>query len=256
MPRSCLYLGEVMHQRLRPVRHRFVYRVFSLLIDLDEMPALDKRLRLFAHNRFGLAALHDRDHGLRNGAPLRPWVEAQLAQHGIELDGGRIFLLAMPRVLGYGCNPLSIYWCYGPERRLRAVVYEVKNTFGEQHVYLWPAERARKADSPIIHSAAKTFYVSPFIGMRAKYKFRVFEPEGRLAVVIRERDEAGNDILLATHRARREALSDAQLLRACLTLPFVTLKVMAGIHWEALKLWLKGARYHRRPTPPTGEAIL
>lgn len=249
MAQSCVYVGEVMHRRLSPLRHRFVYRVFSLLLDLDELPALDARLRLFAHNRRGVFTLLDRDHGARDGTPLRPWVEAQLARHGIDLRGGRILLHCFPRVLGYGFNPLSIFWCYGAEGGLRAILYEVKNTFGEQHVYLVPVDAPPPPGQALRHARDKIFYVSPFIDMKARYAFKVYEPAARLSIAINESGPEGA-ILVATHTARRRPLTDGQLLRAFLAYPLLTLKVVAGIHWEALKLWRKGARFHRRPPPP------
>jgi DUF1365 family protein len=235
MPESCLYRGEVMHRRLRPFGHRFVYRVFSLLVDIDRLPKLG--LRLLSHNRFNLFALHDRDHGPRDGSPLRPWVERELRAAGIALEGGRIFLHCFPRLLGYVFNPISIYWCYGAEGRLRAVLCEVKNTLGEQCTYVLPAGKP----GPLRATRAKTMYVSPFIAMDARYRFRLDDPEACLKLVIAESDRDG-PLLLATHTAQRRALSDRTLLGAFLAFPFLTAKVIVAIHWQALRLWLKGAR--------------
>ncbi len=252
MPESCLYEGEVMHCRLRPMRHRFVYRVFSMLVDLDEIPSLAARLRLFRHNRFGLFGFHDRDHGPRDGSALRPWVERHLAEHGIAVDGGKIYLHCFPRLLGYGFNPLSIFWCYDRAGALRAVLYEVKNTFGEQHTYLIPVAQDHEKGASLRQQARKIFYVSPFIGMDADYHFQVREPGDRLAILIRETVPEG-DLLIATHFGRRRALTDRGLLRAFLLFPLMTLKVILGIHWEALRLWLKGAKLQDRPVAPTRE---
>jgi len=249
MPESCLYEGEVMHCRLRPMRHRFVYQLFSALFDVDEIPSLARRLRLFSHNRFNLFSYHDRDHGPRDGSPLRPWVERHLRARGIDLGGGRMFIHCLPRLFGYGFNPLSVIWCYDAGGTLRAILYEVKNTFGEQHGYLIPVEGGRVRTASIRQRATKTFYVSPFIGMEAEYHFRVHEPEDRLSIVIRETVPEG-DLLVATHIAGRRKLGDLTLLRAALAYPLVTIKVIAAIHWEALKLWLKGARLYGRPPAP------
>ena len=161
MPQSCLYLGEVMHKRLHPFTHRFVYRVFSMLVDLDELPALDRGLRLFAHNRRGVFSFRDRDHGPRDGTQLRPWVEAHLAGAGIDFAGGRIFLHCFPRVLGFGFNPISIFWCYDARGALRAILYEVKNTFGDQHGYLVPITAPREPGATLRHARDKLFHVSP-----------------------------------------------------------------------------------------------
>jgi uncharacterized protein len=252
MPESCIYEGEVMHCRLRPRRHRFVYRVFSLLLDIDALDRLDRRLRLFSYNRFNLFSFHDRDHGARDGSPLRPWIEARLATQGIELGGGRIFVHALPRLLGYVFNPLSVFWCYGADGALRAVLYEVKNTFGGQHCYVLPVAQGHAPGQPIHQRAAKDFFVSPFIGMAAEYRFNIRDPEDRLAILIRETVPEG-DLLIATHTGRRRALRDRGLARAFALFPLVTLKVIAAIHWEALKLWAKGVGLQKRP-PQSVEA--
>lgn len=251
MPQSCIYEGEVMHCRLRPRRHRFVYRVFSLLLDLDALDGLGRRLRLFSYNRFNLFAFHDRDHGDRDGSRLRPWVERRLAEDGIDLGGGRIFIHALPRLLGYVFNPLSVYWCYAADGTLRAILYEVKNTFGEQHSYVLPVARGHVGGSAVRQRCAKGFFVSPFIGMEAEYRFNIREPEERLSILIRETVPEG-DLLIATHIAQRRRLSDRGLGRAFLLFPMVTLKVIAAIHWEALKLWVKGVALQKRP-PGRGE---
>lgn len=253
MPESCIYVGEVMHRRLEPLRHRFVYRVFSLLLDLDELPALDRRLRLFAYNRRGVFSFLDRDHGARDGGALRPWVAAQLARQGIALGHGRILLHCFPRVLGFGFNPLSVFWCYDDAGALRAILYEVKNTFGEQHVYLVRIDVPPAPGEALRHAREKLFYVSPFIDMAARYAFKIREPEAGLSIAIHETGPRGT-IMVAAHTGQRRRLDDAQLLRVFVVYPLLTLKVVVGIHWEALKLWLKGATLHRRPPPP-GEGV-
>lgn len=247
-----LYYGRVMHKRLLPFRHRFDYRVVSLWLDLDTLAALPRRLRLLAHNRFGLFSIHDRDHGPRDGSPLRPWVESALAARGIDLAGGPIRLLCFPRVLGYGFNPLSLYFCHHADGSLRAVLYEVKNTFGQQHGYLLPVDPARRPGEPIVQSCGKRFYVSPFIGMASTYRFRLKEPDERLSVLIRQSVPEG-EILLATLTGRRAPLTDRELARAFLTHPLITLKVIGAIHWQALLIWRKGATIFKRP--PSEEEI-
>lgn len=249
MPQSCLYFGEVMHRRRRPVRHRFVYRVFSLLLDLDEIPALGRRLRVLSHNRFNLFSFDDRDHGFRDGSAVRPWVEQQLCGAGIVCDAAKIFVLCFPRIFGYVFNPLTIYWCHDAGGVLRAIVYEVKNTFGEQHAYALPV-RGVRADGTIGQQADKEFYVSPFIDMDMRYDFQLKAPEARLSVAIRESDAAG-ELLVATQVGQRRILSDSGLLRAFFAFPLMTLKVIAGIHWEALRLWRKGAALVARPVHDT-----
>ena len=246
---SNLYFGEVMHKRLRPFRHRFSYRVVSMLVDLDELPALHRRLRLFSHNRWNVFSFHDRDHGPRDGSPLRPWIEAELAKAGIDLAGGPVRLVCFPRLWGYVFNPLTVWFCYHCDGTLRAVLHEVSNTFGERHGYLVPIDSAAARPWPLRHRCAKTFYVSPFIGMQADYVFRLHEPGERLSIAIHESVPEG-PLLVATLTGRRRVLNDSGLLRALAGHPLMTAKIMAGIHWEALCIWRKGGQVHSRPAPP------
>lgn len=247
--RSCLYRGRVMHHRRLPFEHRFVYRVFSLYLDLDELEAIDARLRLFSVERHNLLSFSNADHGPRDGSPLAPWVLARLGERGIVPRRPRIMLLCLPRVLGYVFNPLSIYFAYDGER-LAGVVYEVKNTFGEQTVYVLPAEPRRQERLPVAHGCAKDFYVSPFIAMDARYAFRFREPGERLAFAIHETVREGLQ-LVASHTGERLPLDDRSILRCLLGDPLMTFKVIAGIHWEAARLWLKGARYFPRAVDPS-----
>lgn len=252
MHRSCLYIGQVMHRRLMPFGHRFAYRVFSLWLDLDEVSELSRRLRWFGYNRFNLFSFYDRDHGRRDGSAIRPWIDGLLSQRDIDLAGGRVQLLCFPRVVGYVFNPLTIFYCRDARGALRAIVYEVKNTFGEQHCYVLPVGPAHRPGQPILQTCDKHFHVSPFIGMTATYRFRLSEPGAKLSILIRQATPDG-ELLIAMHTARRAQLDDAGLIKAFLAHPLVTLKVIGGIHWEALKLWLKGARYHAKPSPPGRE---
>ncbi len=247
MTASGLYRGLVVHRRLKPRRHRMVYRVFTLLLDLDELPALDRSLTLFGHNRRALLSFHDRDHGPGDGSPLKPWVVQRLAEAGIELDGGPVRLLCYPRVLGLVFNPLTVYFCHRPDGALAAVLYEVNNTFGQRHCYLIPVNG--DGDGLVRQSCPKGFFVSPFLPMDLTYHFRIQPPGEQVAVAIHETDAEGA-ILHAAFTGRRQPLTDRSLLAAWIAHPLLTAKVVAGIHWEALWLWAKGLRLHRRPPPP------
>lgn len=249
-PAASLYVGEVMHRRLRPFQHRFVYRVFSICIDIDRLQEIASASRLFACNGPGLLSFHDRDHGPRDGTSLRPWIDGQLRAAGLP-TGGPIRLLCFPRILGYVFNPLSMFFCHDVSGRLIAILHEVKNTFGEQHGYLIPVS----GEGVVRQEAEKLFYVSPFIAMDCRYRFRIVPPGERMAIVIRQSDAEG-DLLVATHRARRLAFSDRNLLRCLLGHPLMTLKVISAIHWQALRLWLKGARVHERPPAPASQVTL
>ncbi len=244
---SALYFGEVMHQRIRPRRHSLNYRVFFLLADIDELPNLSQRLKLFSYNHFNLFSFFDKDHGLGDGSSLRRWVESHLAESGIDLGAGPIRLLCFPRVLGYVFNPLTVYFCYRQGGELAAILYEVNNTFGERHTYLAPVEA--DGSRVLSHQCEKSFYVSPFNAVEGGYSFRVEPPADTVTVGINQSDAEGT-FLHAVLRARRVPLSGAALLTAFVRYPLMTLKVIGGIHWEALRLWGKGLRLVDRPRPP------
>ena len=242
--KSALYFGSVMHRRRRPRPHQLRHHVFWSLLDLDELDALSRRLTLFSHNRFNVFSLHDADHGDGSGVALRAQVDRHLAAAGLRAD--KVFLLCMPRTFGYSFNPLSIYFCCDAGGAISAILYEVHNTFGERHSYLVPT--AAEAQ-PFQHSCDKQFYVSPFMGMRLSYAFRTAIDLSRVAVTIRGSDQDG-PVIDASMAGRQSALSDANLLRAMVTYPLVTLKVIAAIHWHAVKMLLKGYRIAPRPKPP------
>jgi DUF1365 family protein len=243
--RSALYRGSVMHRRLQPRRHHFRYRVFWLLIDLDELPMLSQRLRLFSHNRANLFSLHDRDHADGSDTPLRLQAERLLADAGIDLGGGRMAVLCMPRTLGYDFNPLSIYFCRDVGGRLAALICQVHNTFGERHSYVM-----RVAGDVARQECGKTFYVSPFLHMDMTYEFRVASPDDHVSVGIVGRSSTGAPIISAVLSGERQALTDRALLRIAASMPAIGLKVMAAIHWQALRLYLKGMRVVPRPAQP------
>jgi len=244
---SALYFGDVMHQRVKPRRHRLRYRVFFTFVDIDELSCLHQRLPLFSYNRLNLFSFFDKDHGPGDGSPLRCWVEGHLAGAGVDLGGGAIRLLCFPRVLGYVFNPLSVYFCYQPNGELGAILYEVSNTFGERHTYLAPV--VSDGSSAVSHRCDKNFYVSPFNAVEGGYSFRVEPPGQSVTVVINQSDTEG-PLLHAALRAKRVPLTRAALLSAFVRYPLLTLKVIAGIHWEALRLWGKGLRLVDRPQPP------
>ena len=254
MTASAIYFGQVMHARLRPLQHRFRYKVFSFLIDLDELPALDRDHRMFSHNRWNLFSFWDRDHGPQDeqtdSKGLRGWIESELARNGLEDSAWRIRILCFPRVLGFVFNPLSIWFCHRRDGSLGAVLYEVHNTFGERHGYLIALPRTgAKHDGRLTHRCRKGFYVSPFMDMDALYRFNLRPPGARVALAIHQsrRDEPQ---MIATLAGARIAFSDRSLMAALWRNPLLTWKVIGAIHWQALRLWLKGARTHRRPAPP------
>jgi len=262
-PAATLYVGRVMHRRLRPFGHRFDYRVFSMLIDIDRIAEAAASSRLFSYNRFNLFGYYDRDHGPRDAGrtprSLRQWLEGHLELAGIDIDNGRIMLLCFPRVLGYVFNPLSIYFCYRPDESIAAILYEVHNTFGDRHVYLFRIDGSDNAcpngsrSAVLTHATDKVLHVSPFIDMTPRYRFRLRPPGDKLSILIRESD-AGGDLLLATLHGSAVPFGDRSLAKLFITHPLMTLKVIGAIHWQALRLWWKGARFHARPEPPERSA--
>lgn len=250
-PAAQLLFGDVMHRRLFPVRYRFVYRVFSLLVDVERVGEAAAGSRWFSHNRFNLFSFYDVDHGPRTGEPLKPWLLDRLRQRGHHFDIGRVELQCFPRVLGHVFNPMSTWTCFNPVGEPVAVLCEVSNTFGESHGYLLHQDGAAMT-WPIRDAHAKQFYVSPFIDMNADYHFRFSRHQGRHDIVIRE---SQNDalMLVAVQRGTERAFSDANLLRAAFAYPLLTLKVVILIHWHALKIWLGGGTYYPKPEPPREE---
>jgi uncharacterized protein len=250
---AALYVGEVMHARLKPRRHRFSYRVMSLLIDLDRLAEADRMSPLFAVNRAGLYSFHERDHGPRDGSSLRDYAQERAAEHGIDLCGGRVLLLCYPRLLGYTFNPLSVYFCHRADGGLALLIYEVRNTFGEIHSYVRPVRAGEMSAAGLRQAQDKQFYVSPFVEMAMRYHFRISPPEDHVRLRILETDREG-PLLAATFAGLRHPLTTMALLRAFVALPLVTLKIVAAIHWEALRLWLKGVKLAPRFDAATANA--
>jgi DUF1365 family protein len=248
--KSSLFRGELTHHRLRPARHEFRYSAAYFWLDLDELQALERGLRLFGVNRRRLFSFYEADH--LDGGGIRGKIEDRLGARGIDLRGGAIFLLTQCRLLGYVFNPVSFYYAYDVAGALRAIVAEVNNTFGERHLYvLADAERRNAEDrETAVFTAAKRLHVSPFLSTDADYEFR-FAPVGeQLSVFIRER-EAGAAMLDAHLWGKRRRLDDRALAALALRDPLSTLKVTAAIHWQALRLWRKRVPFHAHPGAAT-----
>ncbi|GGF85201.1 DUF1365 domain-containing protein [Rhizobium wenxiniae] len=252
---SSIYAGTVVHTRLRPKKHNLRYSVFSLLLDLDELAELDSSLRLFGVNRRGLFSFWEKDHGDGISDGLKAWVTSQLSDAGINTDELNIRVLCYPRIFGYVFNPLTVYFCYGVKSELRAVIYEVCNTFHERHAYIIPADG--EDSGQISHSCNKDLYVSPFVPMDCRYDFSVRTPAEQVRIAIKESDADGM-FLYAMFQGRHAPLTDRNLAMAFLKYPLMTLKVTAAIHWEALRLWLKRVPVHRhaRAASPRASTIV
>ncbi len=246
---AMLYLGTVMHQRLKPLSHRFTYKVYSLLIDLDRLAEAGRKSRLFSIDRFNLLSFRQGDHGDKSGRPLRAYVDEVLGDAGMQERPARVLLLCYPRVLGTVFNPISVYYAYDAGDALTAVIYEVRNTFGERHSYVAPVRAGELDASGLRQERDKRFYVSPFNDLMQRYFFRVRPPMKDIAVRILQKDSTG-PLLAATFHGAQHPLTNSTILRAFMRIPFLTVTIVAGIHWEALKLWLKGLRLKPRPAPP------
>lgn len=243
-----LYTGPVTHQRFRPVAHRL-----RMLVCMVDVPLRGGRFpALFGFDRFGLLGFRQKDHG-DGGGDLFEWARRLLDEAGIA-GVTEISVLCMPRVLGYAFNPLAVFFCRDGAGALRALIHQVNNTFGERHFYVLPV--APGADGVVRQVAAKAFHVSPFMDMDMAYRFTVRPPRAgagaRCGVTIEAGDAAG-PWLMAAFVGRGEALTNGAVARAALAAPLQGLQVLGGIHWHALKLWLKGLRL--RPAPPPREKL-
>ncbi len=235
---SSLCVGTLLHQRFEAPLHRFAYPLYMLLLDLDELPVLDRCLRLLGHNRSRPFAFCDADHFDGHARPVREKVEALLRHEGIEPPGGRILLLTHPRVFGYVFNPVSFFYCYDAGGRLAARVAEVNNTFGDRHSYVGRGPVWR--DKKVMH-------VSPLYSMAGSYLWDLPEPDRSRVEVSVDLTREGRPLLRARLTLRPEPLTERALGWALVRYPFMTLKVIAAIHFEVLRLWRRGAPFF--PTP-------
>jgi len=234
---STIYNGNVIHKRFKPKIHYFKYRVFSLLIDLDELNQIDKSISFFSYNRINLVSFFDKDHGPRDGSSLKTWVKENLKKINIHNDKIKIKILCYPRMFGYVFNPLSIFFIYDINLKLISIFYEVKNTFGEQHTYVFKVNNEKLIEN----KCDKKLYVSPFIEMDCKYFFKVLKPENKLSVVINQYDKQGK-LLFASQDGRAHKFNSKNLILSFLYHPMMSVKVIFAIHYEAFKLWIKGIK--------------
>ena len=242
MINSAIYNGQVIHKRFKPKVHYFKYKVFSLLIDLSELETLDKKVNFFSFNKFNLISFHEKDHGERNGSSLKLWVHQNLEKNNIQIKDIKIKILCYPRIFGFVFNPLSVFYIYNLKDQLISIMYEVKNTFGEQHTYIF---KVTKDSNLIQNNCSKKFHVSPFIEMNCNYFFRILNPEQKLSVVIDQYDQEGK-ILFASQDGERSDLTSKNLMNSYLKHPLMTFKIISAIHFEAFKLWIKGIKFIKK----------
>jgi uncharacterized protein len=242
MINSSIYNGQVIHKRFKPKIHSFKYDVFSLLIDLSELEILDKQVNFFSYNKFNWTSFYDKDHGDRDGSSLINWVHENLKKNNISTENIKIKILCYPRIFGFVFNPLSVFYVYNSNENLISILYEVKNTFGEQHTYIFRVEK----DSNLIQSnCSKKFYVSPFIEMKCNYFFRLLKPGNKISIII-DQYENHDKILFASQDGFRTDFNTKHLVKSCLKHPIMTFKIILAIHYEAFKLWLKGIKFIKK----------
>ncbi|MGD9671417.1 MAG: DUF1365 domain-containing protein [Hyphomicrobiaceae bacterium] len=247
-----IYTGSVRHTRVKPRRLSLRHRCFWLALDIDTIDEVVRTQPLLSHNRFNVLSLYDRDHGETCELGFREKVEALLSGAGFARPPARIILFSMPRVLGYGFNPLSLFFCLDGDGRTEAIIYEVHNTFKQRHCYIAPVgQRADRA----VQSAEKVFFVSPFMDMDMTYTFEVAATRGRFLLAINARDAEG-PVIFTSINSERQALTAASLFKAWVRHPLMSLKVIGAIHFHAARLWSKGIGLRDRPPPPDAPATL
>jgi len=239
---ATLYAGRVAHIRHAPFRRRFDYRIWMMRADVDSLDEIGAKSFFFSHNKAGLISIQDKDHGFRDGRPLRAFVEAALARQNLQEYGRRIDFVTTPRLLGYAFNPISFFLCHDANGRLGAVLHQVKNTFGDQIGYLMPVT----GSGPIRQSAPKRMHVSPFFDMQGGYRFALTPPDKNFTVSI-QYGAAGQKRMTATMVLHARPFGNAAILRLLTEMPLAPMKVIAAIHWQALKLYLRGAAFHGVP---------
>ena len=236
---SSIYNGTVIHKRFKPKKHFFKYSVFSLFIDLSELNQLDNSIKFFSFNKFNLISFFEKDHGDRDGSSLIEWVKKNLKENNISSENIKIKLLCYPRIFGYVFNPLSVFFIYNSKNKLISILYEVKNTFGEQHTYIFKVEDDLNLFQ---HNCSKKFHVSPFIEMNCNYFFRILKPGEKISVII-DQYHTNEKILYASQDGKRVDFNSKELLKSYLKHPLMTFKIISAIHYEAFKLWTKGIKF-------------
>jgi len=242
MINSAIYNGKVIHKRFKPKVHYFKYKVFSLLIDLSELEILDKKVNFFSYNKFNLISFYEKDHGDRDGSSLTSWVKKNLEKYNIQAKDIKIKILCYPRIFGFVFNPLSVFYIYNFEDQLISILYEVKNTFGEQHTYIF---KVTKDANLVQNNCSKKFHVSPFIEMNCNYFFRLLKPGNKISVIIDQYDNE-DQILYASQDGTRSDFNTQHLIKSYLKHPIMTFKIILAIHFEAFKLWAKGIKFIKK----------
>lgn len=241
-PALQLLKGHTVHQRSQPFTHRFRYSLALIDIDIDRLEEAGQQSSLFSIDKAGLFSFSRRDHGALTDTPLRPWAETEFKKAGIAINGGAIRLVTFPRHALYKFAPISLWLGHGPDGDLRGILYEVNNTFGETHIYAAATPNNGKNK----HDTDKAFHVSPFFDVSGTYEFTLKRTDDQLSLIIATR-KGGLQSHVATISANASPATTGAFIKLALTKPISSLGVSAAIHWQALKLWVKGAKYHSKP---------
>ncbi|MEO1304236.1 MAG: DUF1365 domain-containing protein [Pseudomonadota bacterium] len=241
-PALQLLTGHTVHQRSIPFEHRFKYGLHLIDLDIDRLDEARRNSSLFSVDKAALFSFFRRDHGARKDADLRPWAEEQFQTAGIDLKGGAIRLVTFPRHAFYKFAPISLWLGHDRAGDLKGILYEVNNTFGETHIYV----AATPSKSRHRHDTAKVFHVSPFFDVSGTYEFSLQRSADRLNLVVATRQSEGQSHV-ATISAKAHPATSGAFIKIAVTKPLSSLAVTMAIHWQALKLWLKGAKYHSKP---------
>jgi len=249
IPRSALYVGRVRHHRKAPHPHSLSYGTYQLLLDIEAIDRAASRSRWFSHNGFNLFSFYDQDHGpqqaeARSGS-LAARIRLLLESNDLYTDSDRLFLMAMPRFLGFVFNPISLYFHYSHKGKLLNILYEVNNTFGDRHTYILTVTHDED-DGIKDQSSRKRLHVSPFMDMEMRYRFQIENPakDFSLRILLLEEDRL---MLTADLDLCRQEINDLALIKRAFFMPFMTIGVVLAIHWEALLIWLKGNSYRDKP---------
>ena len=241
---SSLYSTTIIHERFYHFKHKFKYFIFCMFIDHDELITIAKKIKIFSYNKFNIFSYFEKDHGYRDGRPIREFVEDFLQLNKIKFKKLKVKILCFPRILGYVFNPLTVIYCY-EENKLVAIFYEVKNTSNEQHTYCF-AKNSNNTQLEYQHECEKKFYVSPFIGMKAKYKFKNLIPQNKMSINIELFDKNNRKVFIAAQYGFKLSLNSFTLLNQLIFNPLVTLKVIFAILYEAFFIFFKGGKYYAR----------
>lgn len=240
---SCLYEATVMHQRLEPLSHRFEYKIFMFYLDLQEIDEVASRLHFLSRNRFNLFNFRDADHLTLSATQVRENLQEYLRSNGMDLSGGRIMLLTHLRTLGHLFNPVSFYFCFDADGKPVCAIPEVGNTYGELKPFF--LNQGTLSGDAFEAQTRKNFYVSPFMDLDIDFDWSLKIPGERLELYVDDL-KAGQRILVSSLTGVRKELTDANLLRYSIRFPFITVKVIGAIHWQALRLYLKKLPYRRK----------